>query len=255
MDSPAPLSPSGSTPAPPGGGPDPASWLDRHTSEVPDPELSLYALKKQASFGDCTKSKPNMLNVTGRRKHVAWLTVAGMSKGKAREQLAGELDKAKPGWRDDDMLPRGGRSDPPTSDPTSPGGSAASSGAGGARSPATDGAFRAVEKERLAQLLKQDRAAAWKPVGDIQYMAAGDRPPRCFVVHFGAGGKLGLNLKKEHPTSAPRVKQIDPAGQAAQFGVEVGDILLAIGDAHPVQPQESERRCCACSSRSRGRSR
>ena len=91
-------------------------------------------------------------------------------------------------------------------------------------------------KERLSRLLEQDRAVTWEPVGDIAFMATSDRPPRCYVVQF-PDQALGLAFVKQHPTSAVRVK--NAVKQAAEFGIEVGDLLLGVGDTHPVRQQDT----------------
>jgi acyl-CoA-binding protein len=79
---------------------DPATYLDAHPA-TDDPDLRLYALKKQAMFGDCVKAQPNMFNVVGRRKHAAWKTVLGTGRQEAQRRLAAALDAVAPGWRGD----------------------------------------------------------------------------------------------------------------------------------------------------------
>jgi acyl-CoA-binding protein len=50
-----------------------------------DVMLDLYALYKQASFGDVSGDRPGMLDVRGRAKYDAWAKRKGMSKDAAIE--------------------------------------------------------------------------------------------------------------------------------------------------------------------------
>lgn len=50
-----------------------------------DVMLDLYAYYKQATTGDCTGSRPGMLDVKGRAKYDAWAKLKGKSKDAAME--------------------------------------------------------------------------------------------------------------------------------------------------------------------------
>jgi diazepam-binding inhibitor (GABA receptor modulator, acyl-CoA-binding protein) len=50
-----------------------------------DVMLDMYALYKQATVGDCSGSRPGMLDVKGRAKYDAWAKQKGKSKDAAME--------------------------------------------------------------------------------------------------------------------------------------------------------------------------
>jgi acyl-CoA-binding protein len=50
-----------------------------------DVMLDLYALYKQAAFGDVSGDRPGMLDVRGRAKYDAWAKRKGMTKDAAME--------------------------------------------------------------------------------------------------------------------------------------------------------------------------
>lgn len=50
-----------------------------------DVMLEMYAFYKQATVGDCTGSRPGMLDVKGRAKYDAWAKQKGKSKDAAMQ--------------------------------------------------------------------------------------------------------------------------------------------------------------------------
>jgi len=48
--------------------------------------LSLYALYKQATVGDCNQSKPGMFQLKEKAKHEAWNSKKGMSQEQAKQE-------------------------------------------------------------------------------------------------------------------------------------------------------------------------
>jgi acyl-CoA-binding protein len=55
--------------------------------------LSLYALKKQATEGDCQAKKPGMFDFVGLAKYNAWLKLAGLTKDEAKSRYIEEVEK------------------------------------------------------------------------------------------------------------------------------------------------------------------
>ena len=49
-----------------------------------DELLKLYALYKQGTVGDCTKSEPSMFNIKEKQKWNAWKSVSGLSQDDAK---------------------------------------------------------------------------------------------------------------------------------------------------------------------------
>ena len=66
-------------------------------SQAPDnlAKLKLYALYKQATVGDCTGSRPGMLDFVGRAKYDAWKELAGMSLDEAKEKYIAFVEELK----------------------------------------------------------------------------------------------------------------------------------------------------------------
>lgn len=65
-------------------------------SQAPDAaeKLKLYAMYKQGSAGDCTGSRPGMMDFIGRAKYDAWKELEGKSKDEAMQlyiDYVGEL--------------------------------------------------------------------------------------------------------------------------------------------------------------------
>jgi len=50
-----------------------------------DVMLEMYGLYKQATVGDCSGSRPGMLDVKGRAKYDAWAKLKGKTKDAAME--------------------------------------------------------------------------------------------------------------------------------------------------------------------------
>lgn len=66
-------------------------------SQAPDnlAKLKLYALYKQATVGDCTGSRPGMLDFVGRAKYDAWKELSGMSLDEAKEKYIAFVEELK----------------------------------------------------------------------------------------------------------------------------------------------------------------
>lgn len=66
-------------------------------SEAPDnaAKLKLYALYKQASVGDCTGSRPGMMDFVGRAKYDAWKELSGISQDEAKEKYIAFVEDLK----------------------------------------------------------------------------------------------------------------------------------------------------------------
>jgi diazepam-binding inhibitor (GABA receptor modulating acyl-CoA-binding protein) len=66
-------------------------------SQAPDnlAKLRLYALYKQASSGDCTGSRPGMLDMVGRAKFDAWKALEGTSQDEAKQQYIDFVEELK----------------------------------------------------------------------------------------------------------------------------------------------------------------
>jgi acyl-CoA-binding protein len=66
-------------------------------SEAPDNlvKLKLYALFKQSTDGDCTGSRPGMMDFVGRAKYDAWKELEGTSKEGAMEQYIATVEELK----------------------------------------------------------------------------------------------------------------------------------------------------------------
>lgn len=66
-------------------------------SEAPDnaAKLKLYALYKQATAGDCTGSRPGMMDFVGRAKYDAWKELSGLSLDDAKEKYIGFVEELK----------------------------------------------------------------------------------------------------------------------------------------------------------------
>lgn len=65
--------------------------------EAPDnlAKLRLYALYKQATQGDCTGSRPGMMDFVGRAKYDAWAALKGTSKEEGQEQYIALVQELK----------------------------------------------------------------------------------------------------------------------------------------------------------------
>ena len=66
-------------------------------SEAPDnaAKLKLYALYKQATAGDCTGSRPGMMDFVGRAKYDAWKEFAGLTLDEAKEKYIAFVEELK----------------------------------------------------------------------------------------------------------------------------------------------------------------
>lgn len=66
-------------------------------SEAPDSsqKLKLYALFKQSSVGDCTGSRPGMMDFINRAKYDAWKALEGTSLDQAKEQYIAFVEELK----------------------------------------------------------------------------------------------------------------------------------------------------------------
>lgn len=66
-------------------------------SEAPDnaAKLKLYALYKQATAGDCTGSRPGMMDFVGRAKYDAWKELEGNSQDEAKEKYIAFVEELK----------------------------------------------------------------------------------------------------------------------------------------------------------------
>lgn len=58
-------------------------------------KLELYALFKQAKFGDNTTAKPNIFDPKGRAKWDAWEKKKGLSQEEARAQYVSYVEQLK----------------------------------------------------------------------------------------------------------------------------------------------------------------
>ena len=59
--------------------------------------LRLYALYKQASFGDVQGDKPGFADIAGKYKHDAWAALAGTPLDTARQQYVELVESLKSG--------------------------------------------------------------------------------------------------------------------------------------------------------------
>lgn len=66
-------------------------------SQAPDSaaQLKLYALFKQSSQGDCTGSRPGMMEFVKRAKFDAWKGLEGTSQDAAKEQYIAFVEELK----------------------------------------------------------------------------------------------------------------------------------------------------------------
>ena len=66
-------------------------------SEAPDnvAKLKLYALYKQASAGDCTGSRPGMMDFVGRAKFDAWKELEGKTQDEAKQLYIDFVEELK----------------------------------------------------------------------------------------------------------------------------------------------------------------
>ena len=66
-------------------------------SEAPDnvAKLKLYALYKQASAGDCTGSRPGMMDFVGRAKFDAWKELEGKTQDEAKHLYIDFVEELK----------------------------------------------------------------------------------------------------------------------------------------------------------------
>ncbi len=66
-------------------------------SEAPDnlAKLKLYALYKQASTGDCTGSRPGMLDFVGRAKYDQWKELSGTTQDAAKQMYIDFVEELK----------------------------------------------------------------------------------------------------------------------------------------------------------------
>ena len=66
-------------------------------SEAPDnvAKLKLYALYKQASTGDCTGSRPGMMDFVGRAKYDAWKALEGKTQDEAKQMYIDFVEELK----------------------------------------------------------------------------------------------------------------------------------------------------------------
>uniref|UniRef100_A0A0K8TM76 Putative acyl-coa-binding protein n=1 Tax=Tabanus bromius TaxID=304241 RepID=A0A0K8TM76_TABBR len=71
-----------------------AEKVKTFTKRPTDAELlEIYALFKQASFGDNDTSKPGMLDMKGKAKWQAWSDKQGMAKDAAKEEYIALVEK------------------------------------------------------------------------------------------------------------------------------------------------------------------
>jgi len=61
--------------------------IDRKT------KLKLYGLYKQATLGNCNKSRPSFFNIPGRRKWDAWSHYLGTDPDEAKTQYISIVDE------------------------------------------------------------------------------------------------------------------------------------------------------------------
>jgi acyl-CoA-binding protein len=59
--------------------------------------LKLYALYKQATAGDVSGSRPNVLDMTGRLKYDAWTKLKGTAADQARADYVALVERLKAG--------------------------------------------------------------------------------------------------------------------------------------------------------------
>lgn len=66
-------------------------------SQAPDipTKLRLYALFKQSTAGDCTSSRPGLLDMAGRAKYDAWKAMAGQTKEEAMQAYVALTEELK----------------------------------------------------------------------------------------------------------------------------------------------------------------
>lgn len=57
-------------------------------------KLALYGLYKQATVGDCDKSKPGMFDMVGKAKWDSWNNLKGMNKESAMKNYIGRANEA-----------------------------------------------------------------------------------------------------------------------------------------------------------------
>ncbi len=66
-------------------------------SQAPDAQtqLRLYGLYKQSTVGNCTGSRPGMLDFAGRAKYDAWKALEGMSQEDAMQKYIELVEELK----------------------------------------------------------------------------------------------------------------------------------------------------------------
>ncbi|XP_071108454.1 acyl-CoA-binding protein-like [Haliotis cracherodii] len=57
--------------------------------------LEIYALFKQATFGDCNTDRPGMLDLKGKAKWDAWDSKKGIAQAEARVQYVAKVEELK----------------------------------------------------------------------------------------------------------------------------------------------------------------
>ncbi|TFJ80911.1 hypothetical protein NSK_007554 [Nannochloropsis salina CCMP1776] len=70
-----------------------AAWKPASKEPSDEEKLTVYALYKQATVGDCNTPKPGLLDFTGRRKHAAWEGKKGMAKAAAMTAYIAEVNR------------------------------------------------------------------------------------------------------------------------------------------------------------------
>lgn len=66
-------------------------------SEAPDnvAKLKLYALYKQSTVGDCTGSRPGMMDFVGRAKYDVWKELSGKTTDEAKQMYIDFVEELK----------------------------------------------------------------------------------------------------------------------------------------------------------------
>lgn len=111
--------------------------------------LTIYALFKQASEGDCTKPQPSRWNMKAYYKWEAWSSRRSMSKAKARALYCEEVQKHVPSFA---LAAPEPESDEKGGGPTNEGG-------GGGVSSEERKAEAGKDKKKSKELLRRDRLA------------------------------------------------------------------------------------------------
>ncbi|ORX45334.1 ACBP-domain-containing protein [Hesseltinella vesiculosa] len=76
-----------------------SAFLNSHNIQFPNEDkLKFYAFYKQATVGDCTSSKPGLLEFVARAKWDAWNKIKGMTADKAKEYYVELLTSLNVGW-------------------------------------------------------------------------------------------------------------------------------------------------------------